>query len=66
MFQGFTEKEVSLLRHALRHVKNNKIHDPDTTGGWYAGNKAQFIKRHKATIEFLEMLIGKEGPDETK
>lgn len=57
MFQGFTKKETAILSHALHHVKSNKIHKPDEAGGWYFGNKAQFIKRHVETIEFLKMLI---------
>lgn len=49
--------EKTYIRHALSHLLCNKICDTDDAEGWYSGNKDAFIKRHKATINFLQKLL---------
>jgi hypothetical protein len=41
------------IMHAVYHLEQNKIHIPGRTGGWYCGNKEQFIARHVAAIEYF-------------
>jgi len=52
-----TKDEKDSLAHALMHLKANKIHEPGSSGGWYAGNRSQFIKRHRMAIEVLSRMI---------
>ena len=55
----FNRDERASLAHAIMHLDANRIADPTNTcgGGWYCGNKAQFIKRHVKTIEFIRSLL---------
>ena len=39
--------------HAVYHLEQNKIHIPNVSGGWYSGNKEQFIERHVASINYF-------------
>ena len=55
--------ELANLKHALEHVKTNKILCPTFQSGWYHGNRQHFIKRHLKTIRMLEGLI--QGAEES-
>jgi hypothetical protein len=37
-------------------LEANKIADASKYGGWYCGNKEQFIKRHVKAIAFVRSL----------
>jgi hypothetical protein len=55
-------EEAKNLEHALVHLKANKIHDKEHFkkyggGGWYQGNKTEFVNRHVKAIEFLTSLL---------
>jgi len=56
MIKKITIDEKKSLSHALVHLRANKIHEEEW-GGWYYGNKSQFIKRHIKSIALLERLI---------
>lgn len=51
------KKDISLVIHALMHVKANPIHIDAAIGGWYLGDRSAFIKTHKETIAILEDII---------
>ena len=50
---------VTILKHILLHLEANKIADEKYQGysGWYSGNRAIFIKRHKDAIGYVKMMI---------
>lgn len=56
MKHTFTRDEQDSLKHALIHLKANRLGDGVWTG-WYRGNKAQFIKRHVKAIAFVQSLL---------
>jgi hypothetical protein len=57
-----TRDERANLAHALMHLEANKIADANTCGGWYCGNKEQFIKRHFKAIAFVKSLLTPKVP----
>ena len=61
----FNRDEKSSIAHALTHLKANHIADKDYSGngGWYLGNREQFVKRHEKAIALLESLL---APSATK
>ena len=53
-----SREERANLAHALMHLTANTIHeDQSCGGGWYCGNKEQFVKRHIKAIAFLRSLL---------
>ena len=52
-----TEDERENLKHALRHLEANPIYQKDSAGGWFSGNKVNFIKRHVRAIEMLNQWL---------
>lgn len=52
-----TDEEIKNLRHALTHLKANRIHDKDKLEGWYCGVKSEFIKRHCKAIDMIEQWL---------
>jgi hypothetical protein len=53
----FNRDERASLAHALMHLRANKITDGSQHGGWYCGNREQFVKRHaKATALIGDLL----------
>ena len=59
MKQKLSRENRANIAHALMHLEANKITDPDYSGGWYCGNRNQFIRRHIKSIAFLESLLAK-------
>ena len=53
----FNRNERANLAHALMHLEANKIVDASAYGGWYCGNKEQFIKRHVKAVAFVRVLL---------
>jgi hypothetical protein len=53
----FNRDEQANLAHALMHLEANKIADASAYGGWYCGNKEQFIKRHVKAVAFVRSLV---------
>jgi hypothetical protein len=54
-------KERVLLAHILHHLEANDIGSDrceSAGGGWYCGNKEQFIKRHKMAMEYIINRMG--------
>lgn len=51
-----TRDERAAIFHALDHLKVNNIEE-EGGGGWYRGNKAQFIRNHKKAKAILEQLL---------
>jgi hypothetical protein len=51
------QQKLSILNHILEHLKENSIHIETAIGGWYSGNKEQFVKRHKRSIKHVEDQI---------
>jgi len=51
--------ERELIEHALLHLEDNTIAKDKHffSGGWYIGNKEQFIERHLKTIELMKELL---------
>jgi hypothetical protein len=51
------------IAHALMHLEANKIADDNYPGygGWYCGNREQFVKRHKKAAALLRSLIAPNG-----
>lgn len=51
------------IAHALMHLEANKIADDNYPGygGWYSGNREQFVKRHKKAAALLRSLIAPNG-----
>ena len=59
------KRRIVLLRHALLHLNCNHVHIPEHDecgGGWYCGDKKQFIKRHVQTIAFLKSVLEEPKP----
>jgi len=52
----FNREQRANLAHALMHLEANKILS-DGGGGWYCGNKEQFIRRHLKAIAFVWSLL---------
>ena len=52
-----SREERANLAHALMHLKANKITDARESGGWYCGNKGQFIKRHIKAVAYVRSLL---------
>ena len=53
-----TKKEkLANLDHALRVLRQNRIGIEDHAGGWYWGNRDDFIKRHGKAKDYLDQLI---------
>ena len=63
----YSRDEQANLAHALMHLEANKIADTSAYGGWYCGNKEQFIKRHIKAVAFVRALLtpnnGMDGKD---
>ena len=55
-------EELQNYKHALKHLLANKINDPDSWGGWYSGNKSNFIKRHEKAIKMFKDIIQDNTP----
>lgn len=55
----FNRDERANIEHALCHLEANKIADASAYGGWYCGNKEQFIKRHVKSIALMRSLLNK-------
>ena len=55
--QRFNRDERASLAHALMHLEDNDIADTATYGGWYCGNRDQFIKRHIKAIALVQSLL---------
>jgi hypothetical protein len=53
----FNRDEKASIAHAIRHLDANKIADANEYGGWYCGNREQFIKRHVKAVAFLRSLL---------
>ena len=55
----FNRDERASIAHALMHLTTNKIADDDYPGysGWYCGNKAQFVQRHKKAVALMRSLL---------
>ena len=47
------------IAHALMHLESNNIADDKYPGygGWYCGNREQFVKRHKKALTLLRALM---------
>lgn len=52
----YSRDEKALLAHALDHLNANGIASKGF-GGWYSGNRAQFVKRHQNAIALLEAML---------
>jgi hypothetical protein len=52
-----TREQRANLAHALMHLEANKIADASAYGGWYCGNKEQFVKRHIKAAAFVRALL---------
>lgn len=62
----YTDEQLS-ISHALMHLRENKIHIPDSHRGWYSGNRKHFIARHLKAIALLEaMLISEEKGESSR
>ena len=53
----FSRDKRANLAHAMMHLDANKIADASAYGGWYCGNKEQFIKRHVKAVAFVRSLL---------
>jgi hypothetical protein len=54
--------EKASIRHALMHVENNRVHEEENLfGGWYCGNREQFVKRHIKALALLRALAEGKG-----
>ena len=53
----FSREERANLAHALMHLEANKIADASAYGGWYCGNREQFVKRHKKAVALMRSLL---------
>lgn len=54
----FSEEEKLCLQHALDHLLANKIDvNEDGYGGWYKGDKSQFIEFHVKAIAILREML---------
>jgi hypothetical protein len=60
----FNRDERASIAHALMHLTANKIADDDYPGysGWYCGNKAQFVQRHKKAVALMQSLLTPNAP----
>jgi len=56
--EGVTIDKASIA-HALMHLETNKIADDDYPGygGWYCGDREQFVKRHKKAVALMRSLL---------
>ena len=57
LVRRFSRDERANLAHALMHLDANKIADAGAYGGWYCGNKEQFIERHVKAVAFVRSLL---------
>ena len=59
MVRRFNRDDRASIAHALMHLTANKIADDDYPGysGWYCGNKAQFVQRHKKAVALMRSLL---------
>jgi hypothetical protein len=58
LVRRFNRDERANLAHALMHLEENTIADASrTSGGWYCGNKEQFVKRHVKAVAFVRSLL---------
>jgi len=62
-----TADQIKSVEHALEHLMHNGIANPDNGArvAWYKGKRADFVARHfvarhKKSIKFLNLLLGKE------
>ena len=55
----FNRDDKASIAHALMHLEANKIADDDFPGygGWYCGNREQFVKRHKKAVALMRSLL---------
>lgn len=53
----FTRDEKANLAHALMHLEANNIAEASAYGGWYHGNKKQFVNRHVKAVAFVRSLL---------
>ena len=59
MVQRFNRDDKASIAHALMHLETNKIADDDYPGygGWYCGDREQFVKRHKKAVALMRSLL---------
>ena len=55
----FNQDERASIAHALMHLEANKIADDDYPGygGWYCGNREQFVIRHKKAVAMMRSFL---------
>ena len=55
----FNQDERASIAHALLHLEANKIADDDYPGygGWYCGNREQFVIRHKKAVAMMRSFL---------
>jgi hypothetical protein len=65
---GRNRDDRASVAHALMHLTANKIADDDYPGhgGWYCGNKAQFVKRHKKAVALMQALLTQNATAEAR
>jgi hypothetical protein len=49
----FTQEQKRNLAHALMHLEDNDIHEPDGHRGWYIGVRRHFESRHVKAIGMI-------------
>lgn len=59
LVRQFSVDERVSIAHALMHLTANKIADDNYPGysGWYCGNKAQFVRRHRKAVDLMRSLL---------
>ena len=62
----FSREERANLAHALMHLEANKIADASAYGGWYCGNREQFVKRHKKAVALMRSLLTPNATGESR
>jgi hypothetical protein len=64
MVQRFNREDKASIAHALMHLEANKIADDNCPGygGWYRGNREQFVKRHKKAVALMRSLLAPNIP----
>ena len=62
----FNRDERANIAHALMHLEANKITDSSAYGGWYCGNKEQFVKRHIKAVAFMRSLLTQNADNQSR
>jgi hypothetical protein len=59
LVRRFNRDDKASIAHALMHLETNKIADDDYPGygGWYCGNREQFVERHKKAVALMRSLL---------